>query len=291
MEESQPSVLSDEFKVGLMVVSAGIALMVAILFVNNFHFATSGYVARVRFQFLGDLKSNAPVEYAGGIKVGAVETIRIVDGQPEVDLRINDPGFQLRRDSQVGIYSAGLLGSRYVQISADLGKGELLGKDDVLTGTDANNLDRTLSQLGDVLETFEHMMGDPKSKENFLKSFENMNKTTENLLALSETSRKKVEKILDSLQDSSGKADAIINSVQSVAKSLDSLATTLDKKQVQESVKNLNSTLKVMNQLAQNVQNGQGTLGLLLSDQKTADDLRDMVEDLKAHPWRLLWKK
>ncbi len=274
-----------------MVVSAGLALMVAILFVNNFHFAASGYTARVKFNFLGDLKTNAPVEYAGGIKVGEVEGIQIATGQAEVLLRITEPNFQLRKDSQVAIYSAGLLGSRYVQITSDLGSGDPLGKDDVLTGVDANNLDKTFSQLGDVLETFEHMMGDPKAKENFLKTFENMNKTTENLLALSETSRQKVEKILDSLQDSSGKADEIINSVQSVAKSLDSLSTSLDKKQVQESVKNLNSTLKVMNQLAQNIQNGQGTLGLLISDQKTADDLRDMVEDLKAHPWRLLWKK
>ena len=283
--------MSEEFKVGLMVVAAGLALMVAILFVNNFHFAASGYLARVRFHFLGDLKSNAPVEYAGGIKVGAVEEIRIVDGQPEVELRITEPDFRLRKDSQVAIYSAGLLGSRYVQIASDLGTGDPLGTGDVITGVDANNLDRTFSQLGDVLETFEHMMGDPKSKENFLKTFENMNKTTENLLALSETSRRKVEKILDSLEDSSGKADVIINSVQSVAKSLDSLATTLDKKQIQDSVKNLNSTLKTMNQLAQNIQNGQGTIGLLVSDQKTADDIRDMVEDLKAHPWRLLWKK
>jgi phospholipid/cholesterol/gamma-HCH transport system substrate-binding protein len=291
MEESQASVLSEEFKVGLMVVAAGLTFMVAILFVNNFHFSASGYVARARFSFLGDLKSNAPVEYAGGIKVGAVEDIRIVDGQPEVELRITEPNFQLRKDSQVAIYSAGLLGSRYVQISADLGTGEPLGHGDVLIGVDANNLDKTFSQLGDVLETFEHLMGDPKAKENFLKTFENMNKTTENLLALSETSRQKVERILDSLQDSSGKADKIVNSVQSVARSLDTLTTTLDKKQIQDSIKNLNSALKTMNQLAQNIQNGQGTIGLLVSDQKTADDIRDMVEDLKAHPWRLLWKK
>ncbi len=291
MEDSQPSLLSDEFKVGLMVVIAGLALMVAILFVNNFHFAASGYSARVRFNFLGDLKTNAPVEYAGGIKVGEVEAIRIAGGQPEVDLRITNPNLQLKKDSQVAIYSAGLLGSRYVQIASNLGFGEALKDGDILEGTDADNLDRTLSQLGDVLDTFEQMMGDPRSKENFLKSFENMNKTTENLLALSETSRKKVERILDNLEDSSGKADIIIKSVQSVAKSMDTLTTTLDKKQIQDSIKNLNSTLKVMNQLAQNIQNGQGTLGLLMSDQKTADDIRDMVEDLKAHPWRLLWKK
>jgi hypothetical protein len=29
----------------------------------------------------------------------------------------------------------------------------------------------------------------------------------------------------------------------------------------------------------------------LLKDDKVAQDLRDLIEDLKQHPWKLLWKK
>ncbi len=291
MNNSESSLMSQEFKVGLMVVAAGIILMVAILFVNNYHFASEGRVIHVRFNFLGDLKSNAPVEYAGGIKVGAVEDIRFEDNKAVVDLLITEKKLRLRKDSKVCIYSAGLLGSRYVQIGADLGTGEEVNNGDTLDGVDANNLDLTFSELGDVLETFEKMLADPKSKENFLHSLENMNKTTDSLLALVVSSREKVERILDDLSKSSGKSGKIVDSFQNIAKSLDSLTASLDKKDVNEAVKNLESTLKIMNQMAKNLQDGKGTLGVLLQDQKTADDIKSLVEELKAHPWRLLWKK
>lgn len=291
MEESQPSLMSQEFKVGLMVVFAGIALMVAILFVNNFHFAASGYKARVNFRFLGDLKSNAPVEYAGGIKVGQVEDIHIINGQPEVDLRITEPHLQLRKDSQVCIYSAGLLGSRYVQISADLGKGAPLGPDDVLQGVDANNLDLTFSELGDVLESFEKMLGDPKAKESFLHSFENMNRMTDDLLVLTKESHAKIERMIDQLSRSSGDVTVIVASARKVSKNLEDLTKALNKQKITQSVTDLNNTLRIMSELSQDLHDGKGALGVLLKDQKVADDLKGLVEELKAHPWKILWKQ
>src|SRR5258708_9585578 len=158
---------TNEFKVGLVTVIVGLILMFAILFLSNFRFG-GGNVVPVKFKFLGDLKVNAPVQYAGGIKVGMVKDIHIGDNQALVDMLITEKGLKLRKDSQVALYSSGLLGSRYVQIQADLGTGEELKPGDVLEGKDANNLDLTFSELGDVLETFEKMMGDPKAQENFL---------------------------------------------------------------------------------------------------------------------------
>jgi phospholipid/cholesterol/gamma-HCH transport system substrate-binding protein len=280
-----------EFKVGLMTILALLVLMVALLFINNFQFGTSGRVVTVSFNFLGDLKVNAPVEYAGGIKVGFVKAIRIGDNQALVDLLITDPGLKLKKDSQICLYSAGLLGSRYVQITADLGTGADLEKGDVLVGKDSNNLDRTFSQLGDVMESFEKMMGDPKAKESFLKSFDNMNKTTDQLLALTLKSRVKVEKMIDDLSKSSGNVTEIVASGQKISKNLENLTNALEKQKLDQSLKNLNNTLQVMNDLSNDIKDGKGAAGVLLKDEKVGRDLRDMVEDLKEHPWKLLWKK
>ena len=148
-----------------------------------------------------------------------------------------------------------------------------------------------MSRLGDVMEAFENMMGDPKAKENFLHSFENMNKATDNLLALSVTSRAHIEKILTDLSRSSGKADDVMKSAEKVSKSLEDLTAALNKKDISQSMKNLNSTLAVMNEVATDIHNGKGTLGVLLKDKQTADDIKRLVEELKAHPWKLLWKQ
>jgi phospholipid/cholesterol/gamma-HCH transport system substrate-binding protein len=280
-----------EFKVGLMTIAALLVLMFALLFINNFQFGSGGQLATVSFHFLGDLKTNAPVEYAGGIKVGFVKDIRPGDNEALVDLLITRKGFQLRKDSKVALYSAGLLGSRYVQIDSDLGTGEALKKGDVIVGKDSNNLDLTFSELGDVMESFERMMGDPQAKENFLHSFDNMNKATDQLLALTLASRGKIEKMIDQLSNSSGNVTQIVASARKISADLENLTGALNKQQVTRSVKDLDHTLAVMNDLATDIQQGKGTFGVLLKDQRMADDIKGLVEELKAHPWKLLWKK
>jgi phospholipid/cholesterol/gamma-HCH transport system substrate-binding protein len=274
-----------------MTIAALLALMVSLLFINNFQFGGGGQVVTVSFNFLGDLKTNAPVEYAGGIKVGIVKDIRVGDNKALVDLLITNGDFKLKKDSQIALYSAGLLGSRYVQINSDLGTGLDLEKGDVLVGKDSNNLDLTFSQLGDVMESFEKMMGDPVAKENFLHSFENMNKATDQLLTLTVQSRAKIDKIIDELSKTSGQAPELMASAQKVSKNLEDLTNALNKQQITESVKDLNNTLKVMNEVANDIHDGKGALGVLMKDEQMGQDIKDLVEELKAHPWKLLWKK
>jgi len=82
-----------------------------------------------------------------------------------------------------------------------------------------------------------------------------------------------------------------VASAQKVSKSLEDLTSSLNKKDIESSVKNMTNTLKVMNQLTKDINDGKGVAGVLLKDDKAADDLRGLIEELKAHPWRLLWKK
>ena len=140
-QDDNQSIWAAEFKVGLMTVTALLVLMVAILFVKNFNLSSGGYKVSVTFNFLGDLRPDAPVKYAGGIEVGKVQDIRIQDGKAVCELLITLKDFKLRKDSIVTIYTAGMLGSKYVQIAADLGKGEELKPGEVLAGLDSNNLE------------------------------------------------------------------------------------------------------------------------------------------------------
>ena len=60
-----------------------------------------------------------------------------------------------------------------------------------------------------------------------------------------------------------------------------------DFKEVISNIKYLTGSLKeVMEQIEQ----GQGTIGRLIFDSRIADDLESFVEDIKKHPWKLLYK-
>ena len=280
-----------EFKVGLMTVLALLILMISILFLSNFRIGGGGRIVTAQFNFLGDLKINAPVQYAGAIRVGIVKDIRIGNNKALVDLLITNKDLKIREDSKIALYSAGLLGSRYVQIGADLGTGPEIQKGDVLEGQDSNNLDQTFKQLGDVMESFERMMGDTKAKENFMHSFDNMNKATDQLLALTVASRAKIETMIDQMARSSNQVPEIVANAQKVSKNLQELTAALNKQEITQSVKDLNNTLHVINDVANDIHNGKGALGVLLKDPQMGDDIKDLVEELKAHPWKLLWKK
>jgi phospholipid/cholesterol/gamma-HCH transport system substrate-binding protein len=141
------------------------------------------------------------------------------------------------------------------------------------------------------MESFEVMMGDPKAKENFLHSFDNMNKATDQMLSLTIASRAKIERMIDDLSKSSGDVTKIVASAQRASKSMEDLTSALNKKDIALSVQNMTNTLKVMNQLANDIHAGKGMVGVLLNDEKAADDLKGLIEELKAHPWKLLWKK
>ncbi|PIE66012.1 MAG: hypothetical protein CSA24_01145 [Deltaproteobacteria bacterium] len=39
------------------------------------------------------------------------------------------------------------------------------------------------------------------------------------------------------------------------------------------------------------IRDGRGTVGALLSDQEMYDDIREMMKDLKRHPWKFIWKE
>jgi phospholipid/cholesterol/gamma-HCH transport system substrate-binding protein len=43
--------------------------------------------------------------------------------------------------------------------------------------------------------------------------------------------------------------------------------------------------------LMKKVRDGEGTIGALLNDREMYDDAREMMKDLKRHPWKFLWKE
>jgi phospholipid/cholesterol/gamma-HCH transport system substrate-binding protein len=43
--------------------------------------------------------------------------------------------------------------------------------------------------------------------------------------------------------------------------------------------------------LTAQLKKGEGTIGALLSDRETYDDIREMMKDLKRHPWKFIWKE
>ena len=77
------------------------------------------------------------------------------------------------------------------------------------------------------------------------------------------------------------------DSIDNVNEVIKDETTKEDFKEVIHNLKYLTSSAKAV---MQEVEKGQGTIGRLIYDEKIADDLESLVEDLKKHPWKLLHK-
>lgn len=52
----------------------------------------------------------------------------------------------------------------------------------------------------------------------------------------------------------------------------------------------LNKISTTAGSLLAGIQKGEGTAGMLVKDPKVYQDLRDLLDDLKKHPWKFIWK-
>jgi phospholipid/cholesterol/gamma-HCH transport system substrate-binding protein len=53
----------------------------------------------------------------------------------------------------------------------------------------------------------------------------------------------------------------------------------------------VDTLLATVSEILEKVREGEGTIGALLTDREIYDDAREMMRDLKRHPWKFLWKE
>ena len=82
-----------------------------------------GYEVFAVFNDIGGLRNGSPVVVAG-VDVGLVESISLVDYEARVILQIK-PGLEIHEDAVVSVKTRGLIGEKFIQISAGAADGTL----------------------------------------------------------------------------------------------------------------------------------------------------------------------
>ena len=138
--------------VGLFVLVAGAVLLATVLALGG-AFEVSGATYRASFPFAGGLEPGAPVRYAGGPKVGRVDSLRLDPedaARIEVTFRVRS-GLPIRVDSRVRIAALSLLGENYLDIVPGSEHAELAPPGTILPSdpySDFSSLTSNLNELG-----------------------------------------------------------------------------------------------------------------------------------------------
>ncbi|MCH7785170.1 MAG: MCE family protein [Bacteroidetes bacterium] len=292
--------LSKEVKTGILTLSSILLFIYGYSYIKGSDIFDSSRIFYVSYQNVEGLDNSARVTI-NGLAVGKVKSINLVNKEGGLIVSFSvDREFNFSRNSIVRIYSSSLIGGKQLAIildnetnniakSGDTLKGEIeKGMLEVMTGglkpleqkvlTTLSNLDSLVLNLTDVL--------DDETRLNLKESIVNLNQTMNsfkeasgNLNSLIKTNKEKLNNTFANLEIAS----------ENFAKLSDSLAQI----ETGKMVKDLENIISRFNSILEGIENGEGSIGKLLKDDKLYDNLEGaskqlelLLEDMKLHPKR-----
>jgi len=292
--------LSKEVKTGILSLSAILLFIYGYSFIKGSDIFDSSRIFYVSYQNVEGLDNSARVTI-NGLAVGKVKSINLVNKEGGLIVSFSvDREFNFSRNSIVRIYNSSLIGGKQLAIildnetnniakSGDTLRGEIeKGMLEVMTGglkpleqkvlTTLSNLDSLVLNLTDVLDDETRL----NLKESIVSLNQTMNSFKEasgNLNSLIKTNKEKLNNTFANLEIAS----------ENFAKLSDSLAQI----ETGKMVKDLENILSRFNSILEGIEDGKGSIGKLLKDDKLYDNLEGaskqlelLLEDMKLHPKR-----
>lgn len=290
------SQITTEAKVGIFVV-AGIAILTYMTFtIGQFSLGKEkGYLLKVRFQSMAGVDLKSPVKIAG-VDIGKVEGIRLdEDNVAELTLRIVD-GVEVPEDSEAVVRATGLMGEKHIEIIPGSRNADKMKPGQEIMRTKApTDMDQLFSQLSDVItdikgvtSSLNKVLGGEEGTEslrdiisNIRDVTENLNRafadnhlgrTIENLEEFSRVLREETPEISENLRIAVDNLSGILRENRG------NLKETLDNVKVASG--KLQETLDSITNVSKKIENGEGTIGRLITEDTTYEKLNSTLTGL-----------
>lgn len=299
--------------VGLFVIIAG-GLLVATVFALTGAFGRTSKTFHAYFPFAGGIEPGATVRYAGGPKVGRVESLRIDPQDPSrIELTLSvDPNLPVKTDSHVRIMSISPLGDNHLEIvpggpkSALAPVGYALPSDPYI---DFNALTSKINEIAPQAQELLHTLNDRATelKETMVRVNDLLNaKNRDNISAtIAETrgmiteDRPKLRSSLDSINSLAKKMEPLLDDFRKTSaeanKTLEHIDGTIgeNRADIHQAVLQLRKILSSANELTDrlnttldaNSDNLDETLDNL---RHVTENLKEFTETIKKRPYTLI---
>ncbi|HPS57940.1 MAG TPA: MlaD family protein [Spirochaetota bacterium] len=271
--------LNNEAKVGIVIVVSFTFFIAIIALLAQVSVARSGYKLGIYFGFLNDLKEGAPVNIAGGIKIGQVTDIRQSGEKTEVTVWI-DNKFRLIKETKFAIFTQGMIGSKYVNVFVppSTGTDEFLKDGDRIYGIDPASFDQ-------MMLVFQGFMQDKNGGEILADIFLNSKEFVENLNNISKENRFDIRSSVLSAKASiilfSQQIKIFMDDLNRFTNNMSDLSEK-NKEDITITIRNLSEISSSLNKIIQRLEQGRGTLGKLLTDEEVYYNIKDASQSAKS---------
>lgn len=252
------------------------------------------------FDSVAGLDEGSPVRVAG-VRVGKVSKIELQpDGRAKVTIAL-DKDVALRQGASASVTNLGLLGEKYVELSPGPMANPPIPHDQrvVLNGTVPASIDQVTSQVSAIAEDVKAIteslraaVGGPAGEQRLTDIVENVRVITEQVRLLIAANEGNVNATASNLREIT--ADLRVE-IPRIARSIEQFADSLngtvgenreDVRALVANLKTLSGDLKTtadnVNAITGQVRSGEGTVGKLLYDPKTAESLTNTIAQVES---------
>lgn len=292
--------LSREVKTGILAIGAILLFIFGYSYLKGTNLLEKNRTFYVKYDNVEGLAKSAPVTI-NGLKVGKVSNIDFENqaGGLIVEFTLEDD-FDFSKNSQVRIYSSGLIGGKSLGIFPVYDQATIAKSGDTLSGSIEDGMlsavtkalgplekkvNNTLSTVDTLLLAFTDIVDEP-TRNNLKDAINNLSSTLQSLNGVSN----KLNRVLDINGD---KLDRTFTNLDVTTQNFAKLSDSLAQIETGQIISDLENFTGQLNEIAQAIDRGEGNLGKLLKEEQVYENLEaatkqleELLQDLKLNPKR-----
>ena len=248
-----------EVMVGTFVIFGFILLSMIVLFVSGANLVRTGYRIGVVFHYVSILDKGAPVRMAG-VRIGEVTQVSFREdketGQTTVLVQVFiAKRFKIRQNYEFAVRGTHILSEPHIEISPQPGREPFFREGAVTQGKDPVPVEVLVDRADQIAAHLEALLG-------------------------------RLRTALENKETETSVRETIVN-LAAITRSLNQILSGSENDMV-ESLKHLNASTQALESVLTRIDKGEGTLGKLTKEEELYQEVRDFVQDIKTHPWKLL---
>lgn len=266
---------------------------------------------------VGGLSTSAPVQ-VNGLQVGSVSDIRLMDGHPGlvlVTFKITNKNFKFPKDSEAKLASPSLLGGKVIEIVLGDSSVTAVPGDTLFTRYELDlqqqvnemvaplkvKVENLLSNIDSILIPIQTILNDQTAQRlaegigRIPKIIANLEHITFKVDTLISSEKNKLSRIFSNVESISANLKNNNDKISSILDNVDEITDSLAKSNFKKAIANATDILEKVDNIVTKIDNGEGTLGALINDDKlylqidsAAKNLNFLVDDIGQNPERYL---
>lgn len=304
-----------ETKVGIFVILGFFMVALTTTVFGNLDFnKKEGKTVYFRLNDATGIRAGTPIMYKG-IKVGEVQDVTMKNNEIVTRVVVYHE-FEIPDNVRFNVKQSGFVGQRYVEFDIDptvQPKSTLQDNYEYDGRQNAANMDAVMAKLNDVaaemtilLKSFNDVITTDKSKNALQDSIANLKDITDSVKKIVVTNDKNIQEVIDNAKNMTDmlervitqnekKINTSINNIAEISQTLKAFTASVDKLiannqgNIDESLQNLkdittkvNSAMDDIENIAKDINEGKGTLGLLINDEETKNDVKNVVKKVSS---------